>query len=127
SKRSGDELEQKKAKKQKGNDDQDEVEMKRHIEMSKMMSKHNTTRTNIVLPAGITFDLPALTITLSLPVGTTYLPAGTFTLPVGTTYLLVVTIYYNIPNNFAVQHIMRTQALEAGARIDTLEDTGSSS
>ncbi|GJX25701.1 retrovirus-related pol polyprotein from transposon TNT 1-94 [Tanacetum coccineum] len=32
----------------------------------------------------ITFDLPALTITLSLPVGTTYLPAGTFTLPVGT-------------------------------------------
>ncbi|GJU40338.1 hypothetical protein Tco_1193295, partial [Tanacetum coccineum] len=43
--------------------------------------KHNTTRTNIVLPAGITFDLPALTITLSLPVGTTYLPAGTFILP----------------------------------------------
>ncbi|GJX49799.1 hypothetical protein Tco_0276644 [Tanacetum coccineum] len=39
-------------------------------------------RTNIVLPAGITFDLPALTITLSLPVGTTYLPAGTFTLPI---------------------------------------------
>ncbi|GJZ33097.1 hypothetical protein Tco_0578533 [Tanacetum coccineum] len=37
--------------------------------------------------------------TLSLPVGTTYLPAGTFTLPVGTTYLLVVTIYYKIPNN----------------------------
>ncbi|GKG51470.1 hypothetical protein Tco_0541854, partial [Tanacetum coccineum] len=39
------------------------------------------------------------TITLSLPVGTTYLPARTFTLPVGTTYLLVVTIYYKIPNN----------------------------
>ncbi|GKD45091.1 hypothetical protein Tco_1269736, partial [Tanacetum coccineum] len=37
-----------------------------------------TTRTNIVLPAGITFDLPVLTITLSLPVGSTYLPAGTF-------------------------------------------------
>ncbi|GKC39663.1 zf-CCHC domain-containing protein [Tanacetum coccineum] len=51
------------------------------------------------LLAGVTFDLPALTITLSLPVGTTYLPAGTFTLLVGTTYLLVVTIYYNIPNN----------------------------
>ncbi|GKC84069.1 zinc knuckle CX2CX4HX4C containing protein [Tanacetum coccineum] len=31
---------------------------------------------------GITFVLPALTITLSLPVGTTYLPAGTFTLPI---------------------------------------------
>nr|GFB89452.1 hypothetical protein [Tanacetum cinerariifolium] len=30
-------------------------------------------------------------------------------------------------NDFAVQHIMRTQALEAGARIDTLEDTGSGS
>ncbi|GKA25633.1 hypothetical protein Tco_0711742, partial [Tanacetum coccineum] len=44
--------------------------------------KHNTTRTNVVLPAGITFFLPALTITLSLPVGTTYLPAGTFTLPI---------------------------------------------
>nr|GEX35383.1 hypothetical protein [Tanacetum cinerariifolium] len=29
-------------------------------------------------------------------------------------------------DDFAVQHIMRTQALEAGARIDTLEDTGSS-
>ncbi|GJS30049.1 hypothetical protein Tco_0490669 [Tanacetum coccineum] len=29
--------------------------------------------------------------------------------------------------DLAVQHIMRTQALEAGARIDTLEDTGSSS
>nr|GFC07172.1 hypothetical protein [Tanacetum cinerariifolium] len=28
-------------------------------------------------------------------------------------------------DDFAVQHIMRTQALEAGARIDTLEDTGS--
>nr|GEU94694.1 hypothetical protein [Tanacetum cinerariifolium] len=27
-------------------------------------------------------------------------------------------------DDFAVQHIMRTQALEAGARIDTLEDTG---
>ncbi|GKF75227.1 hypothetical protein Tco_0224671 [Tanacetum coccineum] len=27
----------------------------------------------------------------------------------------------------AVQHIMRTQALEAGVRVDTLEDTGSSS
>nr|GEV50975.1 putative reverse transcriptase domain-containing protein [Tanacetum cinerariifolium] len=29
-------------------------------------------------------------------------------------------------DDFAVQHIMRTQALEAGARIDTLEDTRSS-
>nr|GFA86824.1 hypothetical protein [Tanacetum cinerariifolium] len=28
-------------------------------------------------------------------------------------------------DDFAVQHIMRTQALEAGARIDTLEDTAS--
>nr|GEX47579.1 reverse transcriptase domain-containing protein [Tanacetum cinerariifolium] len=27
-------------------------------------------------------------------------------------------------DDFAVQHVMRTQALEAGARIDTLEDTG---
>nr|GEZ60926.1 hypothetical protein [Tanacetum cinerariifolium] len=27
-------------------------------------------------------------------------------------------------DDFAVQHIMRTQALEAGARIDTLKDTG---
>ncbi|GKF02683.1 hypothetical protein Tco_0029606, partial [Tanacetum coccineum] len=26
-------------------------------------------------------------------------------------------------DDFAVQHIMRTQALEAGARVDTLEDT----
>ncbi|GJR82512.1 hypothetical protein Tco_0153297 [Tanacetum coccineum] len=30
-------------------------------------------------------------------------------------------------NDLAVQHIMRTQALEAGARVDTLEDIGSSS
>nr|GFB53417.1 hypothetical protein [Tanacetum cinerariifolium] len=30
-------------------------------------------------------------------------------------------------DDFAVQHIMRTQALEVGACIDTLEDTGSSS
>ncbi|GJS96112.1 reverse transcriptase domain-containing protein [Tanacetum coccineum] len=30
-------------------------------------------------------------------------------------------------DDLAVQHIMRTQAQEAGARIDTLEDTGSSS
>nr|GFA75202.1 hypothetical protein [Tanacetum cinerariifolium] len=30
-------------------------------------------------------------------------------------------------DDFVVQHIMRTQALEAGARIDTLEDTSSSS
>nr|GEW51186.1 hypothetical protein [Tanacetum cinerariifolium] len=30
-------------------------------------------------------------------------------------------------DDFALQHIMCTQALEAGARIDTLEDTGSSS
>nr|GEY20813.1 hypothetical protein [Tanacetum cinerariifolium] len=30
-------------------------------------------------------------------------------------------------DDFAVQYIMRTQALEAGARDDTLEDTGSSS
>ncbi|GJZ48969.1 hypothetical protein Tco_0603159 [Tanacetum coccineum] len=30
-------------------------------------------------------------------------------------------------DDFAVQHIMRTQALEAGARVDTLGDTGSSS
>ncbi|GKG36178.1 hypothetical protein Tco_0443856, partial [Tanacetum coccineum] len=26
----------------------------------------------------------------------------------------------------AIKHIIRTQALEAGARVDTLEDTGSS-
>nr|GEX84347.1 hypothetical protein [Tanacetum cinerariifolium] len=32
-----------------------------------------------------------------------------------------------IADDFAIQHIMRTQALEAGACIDTLEDTGSSS
>ncbi|GKG39429.1 hypothetical protein Tco_0463574, partial [Tanacetum coccineum] len=32
-----------------------------------------------------------------------------------------------IMDDLAVQHIMRTQALEAGARVDTLEDTGSSS
>ncbi|GJX90152.1 putative reverse transcriptase domain-containing protein [Tanacetum coccineum] len=32
-----------------------------------------------------------------------------------------------LADDLAVQHIMRTQALEAGARIDTLEDTGSSS
>ncbi|GKE80999.1 hypothetical protein Tco_1550999 [Tanacetum coccineum] len=30
-------------------------------------------------------------------------------------------------DDFAVRHIMRTQALEAGACVDTLEDTGSSS
>ncbi|GKF08941.1 hypothetical protein Tco_0043165 [Tanacetum coccineum] len=30
-------------------------------------------------------------------------------------------------DDLAVQHIMRTQALKAGARVDTLEDTGSSS
>ncbi|GKC75837.1 hypothetical protein Tco_1126611 [Tanacetum coccineum] len=30
-------------------------------------------------------------------------------------------------DDLTVQHIMRTQALEAGARVDTLEDTGSSS
>ncbi|GJY66992.1 hypothetical protein Tco_0469230 [Tanacetum coccineum] len=30
-------------------------------------------------------------------------------------------------DDLAVQYIMRTQALEAGARVDTLEDTGSSS
>ncbi|GJW38259.1 hypothetical protein Tco_0064104 [Tanacetum coccineum] len=30
-------------------------------------------------------------------------------------------------DDLAVRHIMRIQALEAGARIDTLEDTGSSS
>ncbi|GKC00026.1 hypothetical protein Tco_0986162 [Tanacetum coccineum] len=30
-------------------------------------------------------------------------------------------------DDFDVRHIMRTQALEAGARVDTLEDTGSSS
>ncbi|GJY94991.1 hypothetical protein Tco_0511352 [Tanacetum coccineum] len=30
-------------------------------------------------------------------------------------------------NDLAVQHIMRTQALEAGARVDTLGDTDSSS
>ncbi|GJY29827.1 hypothetical protein Tco_0405594 [Tanacetum coccineum] len=29
-------------------------------------------------------------------------------------------------DDFAVRHIIRTQALEAGARVDTLEDTGSS-
>ncbi|GKF59433.1 hypothetical protein Tco_0176219 [Tanacetum coccineum] len=27
----------------------------------------------------------------------------------------------------AIEHIIRTQAMEAGARVDTLEDTGSSS
>ncbi|GKD78385.1 hypothetical protein Tco_1341006, partial [Tanacetum coccineum] len=30
-------------------------------------------------------------------------------------------------DDLAVQYIMRTQALEARARVDTLEDTGSSS
>ncbi|GJX10138.1 putative reverse transcriptase domain-containing protein [Tanacetum coccineum] len=40
------------------------------------ISKYNTTRNNIVLPAEMTFVLPVLTILLSLPVGTT-LPAGT--------------------------------------------------
>ncbi|GKB76537.1 hypothetical protein Tco_0943432, partial [Tanacetum coccineum] len=30
-------------------------------------------------------------------------------------------------DDLAVQYIMCTQALEAGARVDTLEDTGSSS
>ncbi|GJR91757.1 hypothetical protein Tco_0215768 [Tanacetum coccineum] len=30
-------------------------------------------------------------------------------------------------DDLAVQHIMRTQALEAGTRVDTLEDTGSNS
>ncbi|GKC43964.1 hypothetical protein Tco_1061686 [Tanacetum coccineum] len=30
-------------------------------------------------------------------------------------------------DDFAIRHIMRTQALEAGARVDTLEDTGRSS
>nr|GFD55100.1 hypothetical protein [Tanacetum cinerariifolium] len=30
-------------------------------------------------------------------------------------------------DDFAIQHIMRTQALEAGLRDDTLEDAGSSS
>ncbi|GJX66018.1 hypothetical protein Tco_0300361, partial [Tanacetum coccineum] len=30
-------------------------------------------------------------------------------------------------DDFAIKHIMRTQALEAGAHVDTLEDTGSSS
>ncbi|GKF90350.1 hypothetical protein Tco_0274051, partial [Tanacetum coccineum] len=30
-------------------------------------------------------------------------------------------------DDLVVRHIMRTQALEAGARVDTLEDTGSSS
>ncbi|GKF20014.1 hypothetical protein Tco_0068652 [Tanacetum coccineum] len=29
-------------------------------------------------------------------------------------------------NDRAIEHIIRTQALEAGARVDTLEDTGSS-
>ncbi|GKG23787.1 hypothetical protein Tco_0391823, partial [Tanacetum coccineum] len=28
-------------------------------------------------------------------------------------------------DDLAVQHIMHTQAMEAGARVDTLEDTGS--
>ncbi|GJW66556.1 hypothetical protein Tco_0120980 [Tanacetum coccineum] len=32
-----------------------------------------------------------------------------------------------LTDDLAVQHIMRTQALEARARVDTLEDTGSSS
>nr|GFA02411.1 hypothetical protein [Tanacetum cinerariifolium] len=30
-------------------------------------------------------------------------------------------------DDFSIQHIMHTQALEAGARDDTLKDTGSSS
>ncbi|GJR20185.1 hypothetical protein Tco_0968712, partial [Tanacetum coccineum] len=29
-------------------------------------------------------------------------------------------------DDHAIEHIIRTQALEAGARVDTLEDTGSS-
>ncbi|GJR76069.1 reverse transcriptase domain-containing protein [Tanacetum coccineum] len=49
------------------------------------IGKHNTTRNNIVLPAGTTFVLPVLTILLSLPVGTT-LPAGT----VYSTIMLVI-------------------------------------
>ncbi|GJV68351.1 hypothetical protein Tco_1483860 [Tanacetum coccineum] len=32
-----------------------------------------------------------------------------------------------LQDDLAIQDSMRTQALEAGARIDTLEDTGSSS
>nr|GFB78632.1 hypothetical protein [Tanacetum cinerariifolium] len=32
-----------------------------------------------------------------------------------------------VADDFAVEHIMRTHALEARARDDTLEDTGSSS
>ncbi|GJU77861.1 hypothetical protein Tco_1274931 [Tanacetum coccineum] len=36
-------------------------------------------------------------------------------------------VTYQAADDLAVQHIMRTQALEAGARVDTLEDTGSSS
>nr|GFC78908.1 hypothetical protein [Tanacetum cinerariifolium] len=35
--------------------------------------------------------------------------------------------YRQAADDFVVQHILRTQALEAGARDDTLEDTGSSS
>ncbi|GJX13732.1 hypothetical protein Tco_0205490 [Tanacetum coccineum] len=34
---------------------------------------------------------------------------------------------YKQENDHAVEHIMRTQALEARAHMDTLEDTGSSS
>nr|GFC56632.1 hypothetical protein [Tanacetum cinerariifolium] len=41
--------------------------------------------------------------------------------------LVNLRVSYQAADDFAVQHIMRTQALEAGARDDTLEDTGSSS
>ncbi|GKE94067.1 hypothetical protein Tco_1578922, partial [Tanacetum coccineum] len=48
------------------------------------LSKHD-----LELPSSMpnNFCLPVLTITLSLPVGTTYLPAGTFTLLVNLRYL----------------------------------------
>ncbi|GJV28886.1 hypothetical protein Tco_1385334 [Tanacetum coccineum] len=57
------------------------------------------SKTEAAYVAAANCFLPALTMKLSLPVGTTYLLVGTYTLPVGTTYLLVVTNYYNIPNS----------------------------
>nr|GFC88181.1 hypothetical protein [Tanacetum cinerariifolium] len=41
--------------------------------------------------------------------------------------LVNLRVSYQAADDFAVQHIMRTQALEAGACDDTLEDIGSSS
>nr|GFC85426.1 hypothetical protein [Tanacetum cinerariifolium] len=41
--------------------------------------------------------------------------------------LVILRVSYQAADDLVVQHIMRTQALEAVARDDTLEDTGSSS